>query len=160
MKTKYIHEYDTFIVKSKNKTPDSFQIKSSTDITDFAHKHIYTPDQIATKEYFYAIYLNQGNFVKGYYRISEGGISCTAVDLRFIIKGALDVLATGVILVHNHPSGRTIPSIHDNNITQKIFDACKVMELVLVDHVIVTPTDWIYYSYYNENNILGDGNTI
>jgi len=48
MKTKYIHEYDTFIVKSKNKTPDSFQIKSSTDITDFAHKHIYTPDQIAT----------------------------------------------------------------------------------------------------------------
>ena len=84
-------------------------------------------------------------------RISHGGLSETAVDIRVILREALLANATTLTLVHNHPSGTARPSGDDNRITQKLKAACDTMRLYMVDHVIVT--DGKYYSYAEEGKI-------
>ena len=84
-------------------------------------------------------------------RISRGGLSETAVDVRIILREALLANATTLTLVHNHPSGTARPSGDDNRITQKLKAACDTMRLYMVDHVIVT--DGKYYSYAEEGKI-------
>lgn len=84
-------------------------------------------------------------------RISHGGLSETAVDIRIIIKEALLANATIVALCHNHPSNNTHPSTDDDNLTKRLKEACKTMRLHLADHVIVT--DGRYYSYLEEGRL-------
>lgn len=84
-------------------------------------------------------------------RISHGGISETAVDVRIILKEALMCNATIVALCHNHPSGNNRPSSDDDRLTQKVLKACEVMRLYFADHVIVT--DGRYYSYREQGKI-------
>ena len=78
-------------------------------------------------------------------RISHGGITETAVDVRLIVKAALLCNATIVALCHNHPSNNILPSKDDDALTQRVKKACETMRLYLLDHVIVT--DGAYYSY-------------
>lgn len=77
--------------------------------------------------------------------ISKGGMTGTVVDLRILFKLALENQATGMILVHNHPSGKLKPSEADLQITRKIKEASKIMDVVLLDHFIITEFD--YYSF-------------
>lgn len=84
-------------------------------------------------------------------RISSGGLSETAVDVRVILREALLNNATTLTLVHNHPSGTTRPSRDDDNVTLKLKKACETMRIYMVDHVIVT--DAKYYSYAEEGKI-------
>lgn len=78
-------------------------------------------------------------------RISVGGLSDTSMDVRVILKHCILNDATTLAVVHNHPSGSIRPSRDDNNITKKIQDACKIMRVYLLDHVIIG--DGAYYSY-------------
>lgn len=84
-------------------------------------------------------------------RLSHGGLSETAVDVRVILREALLANATVLTLVHNHPSGNAHPSGEDDRITQKLKQACGTMRIYMVDHVIVT--DGRYYSYAEEGKI-------
>lgn len=84
-------------------------------------------------------------------RLSHGGLSETAVDVRVILREALLANATVLTLVHNHPSGNCRPSGEDDRITQKLKRACETMRIYMVDHVIMT--DGQYYSYAEEGRL-------
>lgn len=84
-------------------------------------------------------------------QLSQGGLTETAIDVRIIIREALKVNATVVALAHNHPSGNLKPSKQDDQITKQVQEACRVMRLHFLDHIIVT--DRGYYSYNDEGKI-------
>lgn len=102
-------------------------------------------------EEFWVLFLNQGNFVIHKEQISKGGISQTAVDLRVILKIALEEMATGIILAHNHPSGNLKPSKSDYHLTQKIKEAARTLDIVVVDHLIITQK--AYFSFAEEGEL-------
>lgn len=97
------------------------------------------------------ILVNRANFVLGIYDLSKGGISGTVVDIRIILSVALKCNASGIILVHNHPSGNMKASEADEKITKKLKDACDLLELVLIDHFIISRYD--YYSFKQDGFI-------
>ncbi|MCE3295351.1 MAG: repair protein RadC [Crocinitomicaceae bacterium] len=96
-------------------------------------------------EEFYVLYLNGGNQVQQIKRLSVGGISGTIVDKRLIFKEALDCYATGIILAHNHPSGRINPSDQDKKLTLKLVEIGNLMEIFVLDHLIIGADS--YYSF-------------
>ncbi|SMC35618.1 RadC family protein [Moheibacter sediminis] len=102
----------------------------------------------ANVEEFWVLYLNQGNFVVRKEQISKGGINQTSVDLRIIMKIALEEMATSMILAHNHPSGNLNPSQADINLTRKIKEAALSLDIEVFDHLIVTQKS--YFSFANE----------
>ena len=104
---------------------------------------------IALQERFNVMYLNRANRVIGVYEHSMGGITGTVADPRIILSVALKVLATGIILSHNHPSGNLQPSVEDKNLTNRFQEACKFLEIKLTDHIILSPEGG-YYSFADE----------
>lgn len=100
-------------------------------------------------EEFWVIYLNRANCIIKKEKISSGGIAGTVVDQRMIYKTALNELASSIILCHNHPSGNTSPSEQDKSITKKITEACRLLDIQLLDHIIFT--DKGFYSFADEN---------
>ena len=100
-------------------------------------------------EEFHVLLLNQRNKLIKSVKISQGGISSTSVDVRLIFKAALDFYATKIILVHNHPSGNLTPSLQDNEMTSRIVDLGKMIEINVIDHLIITNNG--YFSYADKN---------
>lgn len=96
-------------------------------------------------EEFWVIYLNKGNRVIERERVSSGGVSGTVVDIKIILKHALQKLASCIILSHNHPSGNIQPSDADISVTRKLKEAAKLMEIAVLDHVIIGDNE--YYSF-------------
>jgi DNA repair protein RadC len=88
-------------------------------------------------EEFWVLYLDRANQIIDKVKISQGGVSATVIDIRIILKQAIDKLATSLILVHNHPSGSLKPSQSDLDITQKAIKASKLFDIAVVDHLIV-----------------------
>ena len=84
-------------------------------------------------------------------RLSHGGLSETAVDVRIVMREAILAGATVLMLCHNHPSGICRPSKDDDSLTQKIKKACETMRIYMADHLIVT--DGRYYSYAEEGRL-------
>lgn len=95
------------------------------------------------REYFYAMLLNRANQVLGYYEVSKGGISGTVVDIRLIMQAAIKANSSGIVLGHNHPSGNLQASDADIRITRKIKQACTVLDISLLDHLILTNFGYI-----------------
>lgn len=93
----------------------------------------------------YVLLINQRFHLLDTVKLSHGGLTETAVDVRLIMKHALMANATVVILVHNHPSGSVKPSRDDDMLTKKVKEACNTMRIMLADHVIIADGD--YYSY-------------
>ncbi len=102
-------------------------------------------------EEFWVLFLNRANRIISKQQISAGGMSGTVADPRMIFKAALDQKALSIILCHNHPSGNTQPSTADIQLTKNIVEAGKVLEISVLDHVIITQTD--YYSFADEGVI-------
>lgn len=102
-------------------------------------------------EEFWILLLNRSNRVIDNIRISQGGISGTVIDVRLILKNALDRLASSLILCHNHPSGNLKPSEADIKITSKIAEASRTMDIQLLDHLILA--DNSYFSFSDEGLI-------
>ena len=84
-------------------------------------------------------------------RLSHGGLSETAVDVRIVMREAILAGSTVLTLCHNHPSGNCRPSDDDDRLTQKIRKACETMRIYMADHLIVT--DGCYYSYAEEGRL-------
>jgi DNA repair protein RadC len=99
-------------------------------------------------EVFAVLFLNQANKVNHFEIISEGGITGTVADPRIILKKALAENAVNIILCHNHPSGSLKPSRADEELTQKIKEAAKYLDITVVDHIIVSEAG--YYSFADE----------
>lgn len=103
------------------------------------------------KEEFWVILMNHNWKLIKKFRLSQGGISETCVDVRIIIKEAVLNNATIIAVCHNHPSGSIKPSKCDDDLTNSIKKACEVMRIHFSDHVIVT--DGAYYSYHENGRI-------
>lgn len=118
-------------------------------------KHAY--DVIKSKlsdlphEEFWILFLNRSNSVIKTECISKGGVSGTIVDVRLILKPAVEYLASGIILAHNHPSGNLRPSQEDIVLTKKVKEASKLLDIVIQDHLIIG--DQNYYSFADEGII-------
>jgi DNA repair protein RadC len=95
--------------------------------------------------------LNQASKVIDKVRVSTGGLSATAVDVRCILHEALLKRASAIALCHNHPSGNIHPSREDDRLTEQLRQACQIMNIRLVDHVILT--DGCFYSYADEGRM-------
>lgn len=89
-------------------------------------------------EEFWVVYLTSANKVQYKSKISQGSVNGTLVDNRLILKRAIERLASGVILVHNHPSGDCTPSQNDKEVTQKLQEAARLFDISLIDHVIIS----------------------
>lgn len=102
-------------------------------------------------EEFWVLLLNRNNLYIDKMMVSQGGLSGTVIDVRIILKMALDKLACSIILCHNHPSGNLIPSEADKEITKKIKEAGKHMDIPVLDHLIIGNDT--YFSFADEGLI-------
>lgn len=89
-------------------------------------------------EEFWVLYLSSANTVVGRVKVSQGGVSGTVVDHKLILKRAVELLASGLVLVHNHPSGIAEPSADDMQLTEKIAAGAALFDISVLDHIIVT----------------------
>ncbi len=120
---------------------ESPKIRSSNDVYSIFNPLLAD----LTHEEFWLLYLNRSNKILSRHKLSQGGISGTITDVRLIIKKAIELLASSIIICHNHPSGNLDPSEADTRITQKIKEAAGYFDISLLDHIIVTDNG--YYSY-------------
>jgi DNA repair protein RadC len=102
-------------------------------------------------EQFWVILMNQSLRPVKKVKISEGGISSVIVDYRIIFKEAFENLATNMVLMHNHPSGKTEPSQEDINLTKKIVEAGKILNIRILDHIIFANSG--YFSFSDEGRL-------
>lgn len=123
------------------------QIVSSKTLYDIMFS-FWDKETLNYQELFYVAYLNRANRILGIHLHSQGGIAGTVVDVRQILGVALKANASSFILCHNHPSGNLRPSQADIDITQKIKQGAKAMEISLLDHLIITSRD--FYSFADE----------
>lgn len=120
---------------------------SATAIYNYMHPKLQDLDV----EEFHVLLMNQAFKLIKAIPISHGGMTETAVDIRVIMKHALLNNTTVMAVCHNHPSGNTCPSMHDDRLTQQIKRACETMRICFLDHVIIT--DGQYYSYHEEGKL-------
>ncbi len=99
-------------------------------------------------EEFWVIFLNRANAVIGKQNISKGGVSGTVVDPKVVFKMAVQFPASGIILAHNHPSGNLKPSQADHQLTRKLKEAGKALDIPVLDHLIIGERD--YFSFVDE----------
>jgi len=141
-------EYKANLIKFSLKTEKSdfkkVQISSSKDAAAYARSFYF--DDLEIYESVFLILLNQSNATIGYAKISQGGISSTVIDPVIVLKYAVDSLARSIILVHNHPSGICKPSHQDISITKNIREACKFIDVQVLDHIIIGAEN-NYYSF-------------
>lgn len=120
-------------------------INSSSDAYHFLKPYLMDLDH----EQFWVLYLNRANRILKYEIVSAGGVSGTVVDAKLIFKKALEVLASNIVLAHNHPSGNRKPSEQDIRLTKKLKTAGKTLDIPVVDHIIFT--DEGYFSFADES---------
>jgi DNA repair protein RadC len=120
-------------------------IKSSNDVYELIRPELL--DQPI--EQFWMLTLKRNNTLIQKRHISVGGISGTVVDPKVVFKTALEDFASGIILIHNHPSGNLKPSQEDLKLTEKLKNAGKLLDIPVLDHIIFT--DNSYFSFADEN---------
>ena len=122
-------------------------ITNSLDVASY----LQTPLKDYRQEVFAVIFLNRANKINHFEIVSEGGITGTVADPRVILKKALEENAVSLILCHNHPSGNLKPSIADQELTLKIKEAAKFLDIKVMDHIIVSEEG--YFSFADEGMI-------
>jgi DNA repair protein RadC len=119
-------------------------IKSSNELAKFLKAKF----KDYSYEIFGVVYLNKSNKINHFEMISKGGMTSTVVDPRILFKRAFEVDATSIVLCHNHPSGSLKPSRQDEELTHKIKEAGKYLDIQVIDHLIVS--DEGYFSFADE----------
>ncbi len=102
-------------------------------------------------EEFWILLLNRSNKIIEKIKISQGGIAGTVIDVKIILKQALEKLASSIVLCHNHPSGNRNPSKADDTITNKLKNGSEFMDIQVLDHIIIADTE--YFSYADEGKL-------
>ncbi|MGB0778159.1 MAG: RadC family protein [Flavobacteriaceae bacterium] len=123
------------------------KIQSSKDVYKIMKTHL----QHLEHEEFWVLFLNNSNRVKEKAVFSKGGITGTLVDIRLILKRALLTNTTSLVLCHNHPSGSLLASQADKQLTRKLSEAARYMDIQVLDHLIITEKD--YFSFADDGLI-------
>ncbi len=136
-------------ISFKNNTPyeERHSITQSKDAEQIL-RSTWDYETIDLQESFKIIFLNRANQVLGIHNHSLGGMAGTVVDIRLILSIALKTTSQGIILAHNHPSGNLKPSNADISLTKKIDSACKLLDIKLLDHIILTSE--AYFSFQDD----------
>lgn len=136
--------YYEYIRRIQSRERKIDKVTRSLDAVDILRPH-YLGSEV---EQFNVIYMNRANMVICVRNIGKGGLTACIADVRIILKQAIEVGASALILSHNHPSGNLRPSEQDNRITKTISEGAKLLDIVVMDHVILTETG--YFSYSDE----------
>lgn len=123
---------------------DELTIRTSGTVARMMLPHL----QHLPHEECWVLYLNRGHKLIGKEKVSLGGLGSTIIDIKIIVKKAVDRLASGLILIHNHPSGNPCPGEQDRRQTEALKQAAAVFDIALVDHVIIGKKK--YYSFSDE----------
>ena len=124
--------------KQKYDTTDYPIIKNSKIAADIFYES-WDKDTIGLEEQFKVLYLNRGGNVIGLYTVSVGGVTGTVVCNKKILACGLKIVASGMIIAHNHPSGNKKLSEQDRKITKSLQEAGKIMNINVLDHIILLP---------------------
>ena len=135
------------VYRTKVKPSQRPKITTSVDAYEILQK-IWNRDKIELVEEFKVLLLNRSNKVLGVLDASSGGITGTVADPRIILTAALKANAVGIVLSHNHPSGSVKPSRADEELTVKIREAARFLDMIVLDHIIITSEG--YYSFADE----------
>ncbi|MBD5202206.1 MAG: DNA repair protein RadC [Bacteroides sp.] len=127
--------------------PPDMVIRSSADAYSIMRSQL----ELLDHEEFWVLHLSRSNQVKSKVCISRGGTASTAVDIKLLLKRALDSLASGIILVHNHPSGNLKTSPQDDALTSRIVQGAEYLDIKVLDHLIIARGG--YFSYRDEGKI-------
>jgi DNA repair protein RadC len=138
------------VYKSKMKVSTRPVITSSSDIKDILLQ-VWNKGKIELVEEFIVLFLNRANRIIGVMNASSGGITGTVADPRIILAAAVKCCAVNIVLSHNHPSGSIKPSRADEELTIKIKEAAKWLDIKVLDHIIITTEG--YYSFADEGLI-------
>lgn len=130
--------------RRSEKVTDKKKIKFATDIVELMQ------DKIAhiVHEEFWVIFLNQASKIQKVENFGKGGMTATTVDIRLIMKKALNYNATALLLCHNHPSGDVVPSEQDIRLTNQVRDAAMLFNIKLLDHLVLNKDN--YFSFQAE----------
>lgn len=133
--------------RKKEKPGKRDKILTSRDVFEFFYPQLAD----LPHEEFWILLLNRANNIIHKVNISRGGISGTIVDVRIILKIAIENLATSIVLCHNHPSGNIMPSQSDTELTKNLKQAAALVEIQVLDHIIIGEN--AYYSFSDEGVI-------
>lgn len=128
--------------RTNSHTEERIVIKNSQT----AYKLLYPVIGELDHEEFWIILLNRAHKVIATEKISQGGLTGTVIDTRMILKYAIDVRATSIIISHNHPSENKQASEADINITRKIKNAAEIMDITLLDHIVVAGKNYLSFA--------------
>ena len=132
------HEFSKLSLKYTKKIYSVNQMNTTKRVHQFLLDSIYSKDEIEYRESGYALYLDNNLNVVGYLEIGKGGQTGVVMDVKMILAGCILSGANHIILTHNHPSGKLIPSNEDIELTQMIAASSKLMFIKLLDHIIIT----------------------
>jgi DNA repair protein RadC len=127
------------VYKNRIKAAERIQINNSQDAFEVFWE-AWDKEVIEYIEEMKMLLLDRSNKVLGIASLSRGGTTGTVIDIKMIMQYALKANAHGIILAHNHPSGNLNQSEPDQKITERIENACNMLEIKLLDHLIVSPT--------------------
>lgn len=130
------------------------QIGSALDAIEILND-FYDKEEITYKESFHVLILNRANMVTGHRIVATGSDTGCIVPIKEIVALAIKTLACGIILSHNHPSGNQKPSQADIQITERINQVLKLLDIPLLDHIIITP-DGKGYSMRDNGDVLNN----
>lgn len=125
------------------------KITDAKDVADYVRPFI--SETLMAYETFMVIGLNRKNNTIGWGIVSQGGISFVLVDMKILLKMALDMCASCIIIVHNHPSGIASPSGEDRALTRRVAAAVELLDMRLIDHVIITKDE--HYSFADKGEL-------
>lgn len=123
------------------------QVKGSDTVYELLHGSM----GLLNYEEFRVVHLNRANRIIFEETVSRGGTASTLVDVKLVMKSAIDKLSSALIFVHNHPSGNLNPSAADDSLTKQLQKAAELLDIRVLDHIIITSQG--YYSY-NDNGRL------
>lgn len=127
---------------------DRPEIKTAEDAI-VIFKQLFNAEKLGLQEQFVAVYLNRCNKVIGTSNLFTGGVSGTVVDMKILLSVGLKLMASSILVSHNHPSGNLQPSEADIKLTKKIVQALDCLDMTLLDHLIISP-EFKYLSFANE----------
>jgi DNA repair protein RadC len=134
--------------------PSNF-MKPKVTCSNDAYRQVlrfFDKNTVALQEQFIVLYLNRSNLVLGGHKVFTGGLTGTVADIRLILGIALKACACNIIISHNHPSGNLKPSGADQELTNKLKEAGKLIDITLLDHIILSP-EGSFYSFADEGLI-------
>jgi DNA repair protein RadC len=139
------------LTKTQLNFSGSKKIRQSADAAIILQDIYQKAGNIGIVESMYALFVNRSNQIIGYAKLSEGGIAGTVLDNTILFKYAVNCLASGIFLAHNHPSGNLNPSEADKKVTRSAVQAGQIMKIPILDHLIMT--EGSYFSFADDGLI-------